>query len=284
MPVPPTCRRRAGHPPGSARRQHEVARAPPCPRHIWQLLHRGRCRAGGRSRRPLSGRVLTCPLPEHARSAVSWGRHILCKAGTPVVPGPYTPPQPRRTQVVRSRRGAPTPPWRWWWLVPVAGLVPLLVAVLATQGAFSPRGAAQAPVASAPTVQAGAATAAGNGTSATGTGGTAANGTTGNTVSGSGGSGSTAGTAASGTAANGTPGDAVAASPARTATSGSSGNAISGTGGSASAAASNGTATSASAANGNATGGPYVAYHVQAGDTVRFIARTYGVSPASIIQ
>jgi peptidoglycan-N-acetylglucosamine deacetylase len=30
------------------------------------------------------------------------------------------------------------------------------------------------------------------------------------------------------------------------------------------------------------SGGPFVAYRVQAGDTVRFIARTFGVSPASI--
>jgi LysM repeat protein len=35
---------------------------------------------------------------------------------------------------------------------------------------------------------------------------------------------------------------------------------------------------------GTSSGGPFVAYRVQAGDTLRFIARAYGVSSASIAQ
>ncbi|MBV8714489.1 MAG: hypothetical protein JOZ65_05420, partial [Chloroflexi bacterium] len=39
------------------------------------------------------------------------------------------------------------PNWRWWWLVPALGLVPVLIAVLAAQGAFTRQ---PPPVASAP--------------------------------------------------------------------------------------------------------------------------------------
>lgn len=152
----------------------------------------------------------------------------------------------------------------------MVGLVPLVVAVLATQGAFRPR--ETPPVASAPTaVQATLApTNLSEPTQAT----SAATPTSvpAATVATAGPTAATAPTPApnptNGTATS--PGTGVAASP-------TSGAAASPTSGVAAVATAGAAATrSASAA--------FIAYTVKPGDTVHFIARTYGVSPTSIIQ
>jgi len=176
------------------------------------------------------------------------------------VAGPYIPPQPRRPQVVRpagdaSRHGQPR---RWWWLLPVAGLVPLIVAVLATQGAF------RGPVASRPPATA---SAVGTSSAVVAAAPTAA------------------GVAATPTAPSGVTSVATGtAASASTASSTSAPGAIDVAGETASSTS--GTPASSTASTTDVTGGgqPFVAYRVQSGDTVRFIARTYGVSAASIAQ
>jgi LysM repeat protein len=192
------------------------------------------------------------------------------------VPGPYTPPQPRRTQVVRSRRGSPAPRWRWWWLVPAVGLVPLIAAVLATQGAFNATPKTSGPVAAAPTQAAAAPTVAV----------VAVTTSTSPTTTVAAATPATAATAAATTASN-AGGAAASPTAVATATAGTAATAsISAATGSANAATASANATTASATATNATSGsePFVAYRVQPGDTVRFIARTYGVSTASIVQ
>ena len=173
------------------------------------------------------------------------------------MPGPYNPPQPRRTQVVPTRRGASTPRWRLWWLVPMLGLVPVLAAVLATQGAFNAPPAARQP---AQPVAGAATTVSVAGVTAVPTVATTA---VAPTVATSQPSAATTTTAGSGTGASTT-------SPT-VGTTGSSGGA-----GSQPRASATPTTPGTSAA--------FVAYRVQPGDTVRFVAQAYGVSPASIIQ
>src|SRR5438105_10420111 len=55
----------------------------------------------------------------------------------------------RRPQAVRSARGTSRQRWRRWWLAPLLGLVPVLAAVLATQGVFF-RAPSGSPIASGP--------------------------------------------------------------------------------------------------------------------------------------
>jgi LysM repeat protein len=138
-------------------------------------------------------------------------------------------------------------------MVPVLGLVPVLVAtVLATQG--SSGGRAQTPVASGPTLA------------------SAVGGQTAATVQ-------PAATQVAPAAPTQGPAPAVTAPPASVAAP-------------TVAASSPGTSSIGAAptsanelASGNASGAePFVAYHVQPGDTVRFIAQMYGVSGASISQ
>lgn len=153
------------------------------------------------------------------------------------------------------------------------GLVPVLAAVLATQGAFNPPASRQqAPqVAAAPTVPVSGATLQPT-AEATAVAPSAA-------TSG------TAPAAASTGAATSSSGTAATATPVGTnATSGG------GTTGSATSAATdtdagNRRTTGNTTSEGSGTSSTaYVAYRVQPGDTVRFVARTYGVSAASIIQ
>lgn len=189
------------------------------------------------------------------------------------MPGPYNPPQPRRTQVVPTRRGASTPRWRWWRLVPMLGLVPVLVAVLATQGAFNRPASRQqaAPVAAAPTTVAAGPTTVSVADAtvlptpaATAVAPSASNGTAPATTATSG----TAGSSVSSTSGTTGTGNASAAGGATSVTTGT-------TSSGAAAAETPATATNSTA---------YVAYRVQPGDTVRFVARTYGVSAVSIVQ
>src|SRR5215471_4272409 len=137
---------------------------------------------------------------------------------------------------------------RWWW--PVVGLIPLLtVAVLASRGVFSP-GTTTPPVGSGPEVTPTTVTSVGSAPTQTAPTPvfTAATTTT---------------SAASATSNGGSP------TPTTTSTQSSS------TASSSSTTQAGETATS---------GGPFVAYRVKPGDTVRFIARMYGVSTASISQ
>jgi LysM repeat protein len=142
-------------------------------------------------------------------------------------------------------------------MVPVLGLVPVLVAtVLATQG--SSGGRAQTPVASGPTGAPTLASTVGGQTAATV---------------------QPAATQIAPPAPTQGPAPTAAASRASVAAP-------------TVAASSSGTSSVGAApasanelASGNASGAePFVAYHVQPGDTVRFIAQMYGVSGASIAQ
>src|SRR5205807_4128753 len=70
------------------------------------------------------------------------------KQEAPLVPGPYTPPQPHRAQAVRSVRGEARQRWRWRWLVPLLGLLPVVaVAVLASGIGLLRTGSTPAPTA-----------------------------------------------------------------------------------------------------------------------------------------
>jgi LysM repeat protein len=136
--------------------------------------------------------------------------------------------------------------WRWWWTVPIIGLLPVVVAaVLASEGRFGttsglvPGAPAATPVVSGTAVAQAQPAAPSGATQTPGRLQAATKPTT------------TATTTAS-TQPN------VAAQPAAT-------------------------ATSVTAAQQGETG-PFRAYRVQPGDTVKFIAQVYGVSPASIAQ
>ena len=180
------------------------------------------------------------------------------------MPGAYIPPQTRRTQAVRSVSGAPAQSRRRLWWLPLLGLVPvLLIGIAAASGFFGrPRSApvASAPTSAAPTVRVGAAAALVATATATAL--------------------SAQPTLAATTVA--TPArptsTAVAAAPtataARTATTATT----------ATAATSGGAAPPPSETTSVAATTPYLAYRVQSGDTLRFIARMYGVSSASIAQ
>ena len=173
------------------------------------------------------------------------------------MPGPYTPPQPHRAQAVRSVRGEARQRWRWRWLVPLLGLLPVVaVAVLASGIGLLRTGSTPAPTAPlaggsvatpAPTV-APLATATASTSSAAAAAPTAA---ANQSVSGSTPMANSAGATPT------TSAEKVATATAQT-----------------------GSRTAASSSD----GGPFVAYRVQPGDTVRFVAQVYGVSTASIAQ
>jgi LysM repeat protein len=177
------------------------------------------------------------------------------------VPSSYQPPRTRRAQAVRSARRAAVP--RWWWLVPLIGIVPVMVAaVLASEGRLG--GTPVASRASATAVQATSTPAAAR--QATPTAARPAP--------------TTVSTQAAQAAAQPTPPpastqisvpiQAAPASPATaTPTSAASGVEVQ--------------AVPAGAAQAT-TAGPFRAYRVQPGDTVKSIAQSYGVSAASIAQ
>jgi LysM repeat protein len=183
----------------------------------------------------------------------------------PHVSGPYVPPRPHRNQAARTRGGSPAGRWRWWWLTPALGLIPLLVVVLAAQGAFAPRQAA--PPVAAPAASTTPVTVP---TSATETAASAAQ-----TAS------TTSAASSPTTAPNATPAATTSTTGAATSTTAASSTAP--TAASTASGAST-SATNTSSETGASTGQPFVAYHVQSGDTLRFIAQTYGVSVASIAQ
>jgi LysM repeat protein len=179
--------------------------------------------------------------------------------------------------VVRSTRGASAPRWRWWWLVPAIGLIPVLFAGLTTQGAFN-------------RVSGGAATQVASGPTATGTASAQTLAAVQPTAQ-AGGDNAAAADTSDGTSAAPTP--AEPASVARTgagsaapASSTTTSSAAASSGSLAAATASPTTcATSASSApHADATSQAFITYHVRPGDTIHFIAQTYGVSAASISQ
>jgi LysM repeat protein len=140
---------------------------------------------------------------------------------------------------------------RVWWLVPLLGLVPVVVAaVLASEGVFNapPRQPVAATVASATQAVA----AAPIGATPVPTQSAAPGVTAGNAT----------------TAAQPTQ-TAVERAPIQT---------------NVSPATAATTTTTTQAADNTTTTGPFRAYRVQPGDTVRFVAEMYGVSSASIIQ
>jgi LysM repeat protein len=169
------------------------------------------------------------------------------------VPSPYKPPLPRRAQAVQSARGRLRQQLRVWWLVPLLGLLPVVVAaVLASEGVFNapPR----QPVASGRS--AGAPTSA----SVTQAAATPV--------------GATPAPASPTTAA---PASQSAAQPTPASTTTAQANPTS-------APASVSTSATTQTADNTTATGPFRAYRVQPGDTVRFVAEMYGVSSASIIQ
>jgi LysM repeat protein len=171
-------------------------------------------------------------------------------------------------------------PRRGWWLVPLLGLLPVLVAVvLASEGRFGAPGGqpvATGALATSTTVAGKPAPVSGVplGPTATAAGQTATNPTTGSPGQPN---------AAQSTGTNGaqtTPAQPRATTAAGTTTGISP---IQSTG---AGATTNGTST-ATGETGNsiqAATGPFRAYAVQPGDTVKFVAQMYGVSPASISQ
>jgi LysM repeat protein len=160
--------------------------------------------------------------------------------------------------------------------MPAIGLIPVLVAGLSTQGAFTrvpgnaatPVGTAQQVAAGQPTAELTTASAAPTPAEPDSVGRT---GSTSSTTS--------TGTSSSPSAA--TP-PSTAAAQAATAASASAAQSASASG---SADAPNATAcASSSTPHAESTSQPFIAYRVQPGDTIRFIARAYGVSAASIAQ
>jgi LysM repeat protein len=182
------------------------------------------------------------------------------------VTGPYTPPQSRRTQAVRSSRGVSAPAWRWWWLVPVIGLVPVLLVAVLTQGVVGRQNSP--PELTGPVAQSGA-------SSAPTAAATSVNATPAATSSPTQ-SAITAGAAG----ASATGSNAQAASGQATSVSGANASSASSTTANASATATTSNTTSAN----TSTTSPFVAYRVQYGDTLRTISHTYGVSMAVIAK
>jgi LysM repeat protein len=173
------------------------------------------------------------------------------------VPSPYKPPLPRRAQAVQSARGRLRQRLRVWWLVPLLGLLPVVVAaVLANEGVFNapPRQpAASGPPAAAPT-QASVSQPAAAPVGATPPPTQAAV----TTVT------TTSPPAAALPAAGQPTPTAVARAAVQSSVSP--------------------VATTTQASDNATATGPFRAYRVQSGDTLRFIAEVYGVSTASIIQ
>lgn len=210
------------------------------------------------------------------------------------MPRPYTPPLDQRPQAVRSARaGRRLPRRRAWWLLPLVGLLPVVAAVvLASEGRFgSPTGqpvatgavgtSATAPQAAAnatapqpaatpaSTLAAGSQPSAAQPTQSTGTSATAATGTSANTAAGAGASPNT--------------GAGAGTSPNTGAGAGTSSNQASAAGAAANQSTSTNT-TGSTSQDRAPTNEPFRAYAVQPGDTVKFVAQMYGVSPASISQ
>ena len=192
------------------------------------------------------------------------------------MPNPYTPPLERRAQAVKTSRRRIPPRWRGWWLVPLVGLVPVLVAVvLASEGRFGgPGGQPLAPgalatntaVAGQPAAVAGVPL----GPTATAAGQAAENATTAtqgqpNVAQSNGSNAAQTTSTQPTTTALGTTGTSPSHAGAGAPVNG------------ASPAASQGESVAA-------TTGPFRAYAVQPGDTVKFVAQMYGVSPASVSQ
>jgi LysM repeat protein len=196
------------------------------------------------------------------------------------VPPPYKPPLARRAQAVQSARG-PFERFKWWWLMPILGLLPVVAAaVVANEGRFGTLGAGS-PVASQPvtvTVSGGAPVAGGpqpTGAQAQATATRPAEaaqpGTNQLGAAAPAAANAPAG-AANAPAGNVAPANPIAqpapaqtAAPRATVQAGVSGGA---------------TATQ----TGETTTGPFRAYRVQPGDTVRFVAEMFGVSTASVVQ
>jgi LysM repeat protein len=236
-------------------------------------------------------------------------RHTLCKKlEAPPVPSPYTPPLARRAQAVKSGRfrkrlaavesaGRRIPP-RWRWLVPLIGLVPILVAVVLASEGVRLGGPSGQPVATGAvatsTAVAGRPAPAVAGvplgpTPITGQAGT--NATTGQPSAaqpgGTNGAQTTAGQPNGGAGQTGVGAGQASTAPTTRAADGTSASQPVGAGAGSSAGGNStigGGATVAGQGNTIATSGPFRAYAVQPGDTVKFVAQMYGVSPASISQ
>src|SRR6266542_5984089 len=171
--------------------------------------------------------------------------------GPPRVPRAYQPPLPRKPQVVESAR---TRGRRGWLLLPLIGLIPVVAAVVASEWPFgSGAGSPNAPRAAAPGTTVVTTVSATSTTPALTTQAIPAPAVA-----------TSAPTAAIGFSA---PGAAAAPTPGTAAA------------GAATASASGSTAIQASTSPAT---GPFTAYRVQPGDTVKFVAEMYGVSPASV--
>jgi len=193
------------------------------------------------------------------------------------VPSAYQPPLLRRAQAVRTTRRASHQRWRWWWVVPVLGLLPVVVAaVLASEGRFGAAGrgpAAGTPVASAPLTQVQATPGQPRPTQ------TAAEPAATRTPA------ESAGNAAATQAVAVTPTTASNPAPAVANPAPAVSNAqpaISNAPSAVSNAQSD--VSNTQVASPRATSGPFQAYRVQPGDSVRVIAQAFGVSSASIAQ
>jgi LysM repeat protein len=153
------------------------------------------------------------------------------------------------------------PAWRWWWLVPVLGLVPVLLVAVLTQGVVGRQSGP--PELTGPIAQSAATLApTGVATNVSATSGATAIPTTSAITAGAAGASAT--------------GSAAAANAASSTSSGASTIGTSSTPNATSASTSGAANTSATA--------PFVAYRVQYGDTLRTISHTYGVSMAVIAK
>lgn len=185
---------------------------------------------------------------------------------------PYQPPLAPRPQAVPSRKRSGGARRRWLtWLAPLVGLVPLVVAVLASE---LPGRSGEPPVANAPgTVSVAGARSTPAATPTQPTAGTPA--PTSSTAATTGGRATPAATPRATARATSAPPAGGATTRVGTPTP------ALGTGAGAGPGPQEESATPAEPGRGS---GPFRAYRVQAGDTLRGIADAFGVSPASIIQ
>jgi LysM repeat protein len=175
------------------------------------------------------------------------------------VPNPYKPPVPKHTQAVQKprgfRRNRLPQRWRRLWFVPLLGLLPVLVAVvLASEGYFAAPAAPSLPLA-APLATTGS-----------------------NQVP--------AGQAQPAQPGAQSPAAAVQTPTTAAQTGGSPGTATTAAGNASAApsVASGATTTTTATRPTNSGAALFRAYRVQAGDTVKFVAQMFGVSPASVAQ
>ncbi len=190
------------------------------------------------------------------------------------MPTPYTPPLARRAQAVKSGRfrkrlaavesARRRIPPRWRWLVPLAGLLPILVAVVLASEGVRLGGPSGQPVATG-ALAASTTGAAKPAVSGVPLGPTPIAGLAGSAQTGAG----------AGATSNGTSTIALGGT-----TTGGGTPAGSGTTAGGSSTAGSGTTTGA----GTTAASGFRAYAVQPGDTVKFVAQMYGVSAASISQ